>query len=198
MCASSMRDAIWARWFAASGWRSSSPPVCSVAHACWRACACRATGALFVSEALDQALLEFANSLRGHGAEHDLGADALRWRYAQHPHTRFAFGKYYSSGEIRGFVVLEDDELNRVCSIYDLAAKTAVDAQRMLALLLSRGLSSELNSVRMVVNDRHPLKGCLRGLGFIPRPADSVFQVHSLSGAAERFAWCVTHGAKDT
>ncbi len=62
-------------------------------------------GALFVSEALDQALLEVANSLRGHGAEHDLGADALRWRYAQHPHTRFAFGKYYSSGEIRGFVV---------------------------------------------------------------------------------------------
>ena len=156
-------------------------------------------GALFVGDRLDERVVEFATSIPcPSGAVRDLGPESLTWRYAQHPHIRFTFGRYYASGEMRGLVVFEDDPLSHICSVYEVAAKTPADARGMLALLVLRGMTYQQSSVRMVVNDRHPLSKRLRGLGFIARRADSVFQVHSRSGDAECASWCVTQGDKDT
>lgn len=158
-----------------------------------------ADGVLFLGSTLDGAVAEFMNNQPCQpGVFHDLRAESLNWRYIEHPHIRFTIGRYLSSGEIRGVAVFEDDPLTGTCSVYDICAQTAADVRGMLALLVLRGMSSELSSVRIVVSDRHPLKRYLLSSGFIPRRADSVFQVHSRSGSAERAAWGVTHGDKDT
>ena len=175
--------------------------------ASWLASAARAVarwraphdGALFFADARGSSTLELPCALPGHGgAVRELSPASLKWRYAEHPHSQFAFGRFYRAGELRGFVILEDDTLSQSCSIYDLGTTTTVDARDMLALCVLRGLSSGLSSLRMILDERHPLRKCLRGLGFVARRTDSVFQVHSRTGAAESSEWFVTQGDKDT
>ncbi len=154
-------------------------------------------GVLFLSNAADGCELNLADAFsRGVGVVRDLAPAALGWRYAQHPHARFVFGRFYRADVLRGSVVFEDD--SQTCSVYDLTATEPADLRAMLALLVLRCLAAELGSVRMVLDNRHPARGCLRGMGFIARRADSVFQVHSPDGAAERAVWRVTQGDKDT
>jgi GNAT superfamily N-acetyltransferase len=157
-------------------------------------------GSLHLQGTLDESLAEFARGLPASGdAVHDLGPESLNWRYAQHPHTRFTFARFTRSGETRGFLVFEDSILNQTCSIYDLVANTPADMRAMLALFVLRGLSTpSLATLRVLLDERHPCRTYLRRLGFIARRPDAVFQVHSRSGLAERLAWCVTLGDKDT
>lgn len=175
-----------------AGWMATA--VRTVAR--WRA---PQDGALFFADARDSFTLDLTSTLPGHGgAVREVNAASLRWRYAEHPHAQFACGRFYRRGELRGFVILEDDMLSRSCSIYDLGTKTIVDARDMLALCILRGLCSRLSSLRMILDEHHPLRACLRGLGFIARRTDSVFQVHSRTGVAESSEWIVTQGDKDT
>jgi RimJ/RimL family protein N-acetyltransferase len=157
-------------------------------------------GTLRLTKVLDDPLLEFARSLpASKGAVRDMGPESLRWRYAQHPHTRFSFGTFSRAGQLRGWLVFEDASLEQSCSIYDAAATSRADLRAMLALFILRGLNTMgLASLRIVLNEDHPWKSCLRGLGFIARRADTVFQVHSSDGTGEALAWCVTQGDKDT
>jgi len=156
-------------------------------------------GVLFLSSAQNGCEPDLARALpRGAGVVRDMAPSALSWRYAQHPHARFVFGRYYRADMLRGFVVFEDDSQTQTCSVYDLTATEPADLRAMLALLVLRCLAAELTSVRMVLDNRHPARGWLRGLGFIARRADSVFQVHSPDGVAERAVWRVTQGDKDT
>ncbi len=157
-------------------------------------------GSLHFADALDESLLQFAHRLpTSDGAVHDAGPDALKWRYAQHPNTRFTFATFSRSGEVCGFLIFEESTLEQTCSIYELAARTPADMRAMLALFILRGLSTpDLITLRVLLNDGHPDRTCLRRLGFIARRPDAVFQVHSLSGTAERLAWRVTQGDKDT
>lgn len=175
-----------------AGWLATA--VRAVAR--WRA---PQDGALFFNDARDSSMFDLFCALPGRtGVVREASPASLRWRYAEHPHARFACGRFYRGGELRGFVILEDDMLSRSCSIYDLGSTTNVDARDMLALCVLRGLSAELSSVRMLLDERHPLRACLRGLGFIARRSDSVFQVHSRTGVAESSEWFVTQGDKDT
>jgi GNAT superfamily N-acetyltransferase len=157
-------------------------------------------GTLQFRDALDESLFEFACTLpASEGAVHDIGPEALNWRYVQHPNTGFTFATFSRSGEVRGFLVFEESTLEQACSIYDLVARTTADMRAMLALFILRGLSRpDLVTLRVLLDDRHPHRTCLRRLGFIARPPDGVFQVHSPRGTAERLAWCVTQGDKDT
>ncbi len=157
-------------------------------------------GALHLKDTLDESLLEFARRLPpSGGAVRDLGPESLNWRYAQHPHTRFTFARFTRSGETRGLLVFEDSTLEQTWSIYDLAAKTPADLGAMLTLFVQRARSApDLVTLRVTLDERHPCRAQLRALGFIARRPDTVFQVHSHSGMAERLAWCVTQGDKDT
>ena len=156
-------------------------------------------GALFLGNAQDGPAFELINPLAPHGcAMHDLGPEELHWRYAQHPHSHFVFGRFYRAGALRGFVVFEDDVSAQTCTIYDLTAGNAEDLGALLALLVRRSLAAELTLLRMIVDNRHPARSLLRRLGFVARRADSVFQVHSSNGVAENTAWRVTQGDKDT
>jgi GNAT superfamily N-acetyltransferase len=157
-------------------------------------------GALHLTNMLDAPLVKFTRTLPApEGAIHDLGPESLRWRYAQHPNTRFRFAAFSRAGELRGLLVYEDATLEQTCSIYDLVATTPADMRAMLALFILRCLDTPgLGSLRILLNERHPARACLHGLGFISRRADSVFQVHSSDGTAEALAWCVTQGDKDT
>src|SRR5262249_887286 len=151
--------------------------------------------ALFLSNARDDLELDLAiTGARAAGMAHDLGPAELRWRYAQHPHACFVFGRYYRGDALLGLVVFEDDLQTQTCSIYALSARAPGELRSMLALLVLRSLAAELTSLRIVLNDQHPLAASLRALGFIARAADSVFQVHSRSGRAEKAIWYVTHG----
>jgi len=157
-------------------------------------------GSLHFKDSLDESLLEFTRRLSASaGVVRDLGAQALKWRYLQHPKTRFTFTTFNRAGEVRGFLVFEESTLERTCSIYDFVAQTPADIRAMLALFILRGLSKpDLIALRVLIDDRHPHRSCLRSLGFIARRPDAVFQVHSASGTAESLAWCVTQGDKDT
>ena len=155
--------------------------------------------ALHLSTAPDQALRDFAQRLQPlAGAVRDLGPQTLEWRYAQHPHLRFTFATYTRTGNVRGFLVFEDSTLAATCSVYDLVGATAADVRAMLALFVLRGLSAPgLVSIRVLLDERHPSRTQLRSLGFIARPDDAVFQVHSRDGSAERAAWRLSQGDKD-
>jgi hypothetical protein len=157
-------------------------------------------GSLHLKYALDGPLLEFVRRRRAcRGTVRDLGPEALNWRYVQHPKTRFIFAEFSRSGETRGLLVFEDSSMDQTWSIYDLVAETPSDMRAMLSLFVLRGLSTpRLITLRVILDDRHPCRGHLRRLGFVARRPDAVFQVHSPSGAAERWAWCVTQGDKDT
>ena len=157
-------------------------------------------GTLRLSEALDDSLIEFARRQpEVDGAVHDTGPESLKWRYAQHPNTRFTFATFCRSGEVRGFLVSEESTLAQTCSIYDVVALTSTDMRAMLALFILRRLSQpDLITLRVHLDDRHPHRTCLRRLGFIARRRDALFQVHSSTGTAERVRWCVTQGDKDT
>ena len=156
-------------------------------------------GVLFLTSARNNCVLGLpCGFTRRADVARDLAPAELSWRYAQHPHVRFVVGRYYRADMLRGFVVFEDDSQTQACSVYDLTATEPADLRAMLALLVLRGMAAELTSVRMILDNRHPARGCLRGLGFIARPADSVFQVHSSNGMAERAIWRVTQGDKDT
>jgi GNAT superfamily N-acetyltransferase len=157
-------------------------------------------GSLHLKNTLDESLLEFARTFPPPGdAVRDLGLEALKWRYAQHPRTRFTFATFTCLDETRGLLVFEDSTLEQTWSIYDLAAKTPADLRAMLTLLVQRALSvPDLVTLRVTLDERHPCRTHLRRLGFIARRPDAVFQVHSRCGMSERLAWCVTHGDKDT
>jgi len=157
-------------------------------------------GSLHLKNTLDQSLLEFARTLSPPGgAVRDLGPEALKWRYAQHPHTRFTFATFTGLDETRGLLVFEDSTLEQTWSIYDLAAKTPADLRAMLTLFVQHALSvPDLVTLRATLSERHPCTTHLRRLGFIARRPDAVFQVHSRSGMSERLTWCVTLGDKDT
>ena len=157
-------------------------------------------GSLHLKDTLDESLLEFARRLPPPGgAVRELGPESLNWRYGQHPHTRFTFARFARSGETRGLLIFEDSTLEQTWSIYDLAAKTPADLSTMLTLFVQRAQSApDLVTLRVTLDERHPCRTHLRTLGFIARRPDTVFQVHSHSGIAERLAWCVTQGDKDT
>jgi GNAT superfamily N-acetyltransferase len=156
--------------------------------------------ALILTDAPGEALQEFLRSVApSEGAVHDLGAQTLRWRYQQHPNTHFVFATYTRGAEVRGFLVFEETSLEGVCHVYDLAARAPADMRAMLALLILRSLDTPgMITVRMLTDDRHPARRTLRALGFSARRADAVYQVYSRDGSAERCAWHVTQGDKDT
>jgi len=149
---------------------------------------------------LDGALIDFVREpprIRG-TAIHDVGADFLNWRYARHPRIKFKIAKLVDHGRVAGFLVFEDERADRSCSIYELAAATPADLRSMIALFILRAFAdADVATLRVLLDDRHPARACLRRLGFIPRRAEAVFQVHSRGGVAERIAWQVTSGDKD-
>jgi GNAT superfamily N-acetyltransferase len=191
----------YVRALVGSGWLAAHAAVQirRLARGVARACAPR-DGTLHFRDALDASLCEFACRLPpSEGAVHDMGPEALKWRYVKHPNTRFTFATFNRSGEVFGFLVFEESSLEQTCSIYDLAARTGRDIRAMLALFILRGLSTPgLSTVRVLLDDRHPYRACLRRLGFFARPPDAVFQVRSPRGGVERLAWRVTQGDKDT
>jgi GNAT superfamily N-acetyltransferase len=155
---------------------------------------------LMLTDTPGEALQQFLRSVApSEGAVHDLGAQALRWRYQQHPNTHFVFATYTRGDELRGFLVFEETSLEGSCHVYDLAARTPADMRAMLALLILRSFDTPgIITVRMLTDDRHPARRTLRSLGFSARRAEAVYQVHSRDGSAERCTWHVTQGDKDT
>jgi hypothetical protein len=154
---------------------------------------------LDLTDGLEGSLLEFAKGLpKSSGVAHDTGPESLKWRYAQHPNRRFKFASFSRSGEIRGFLVFEDGTIQQTWSIYDLAARTPSDMRAMLALFILRSLSTPgLSSLRVLLDNRHPTRMCLRRLGFVPRHPDTVFQIRT-PRAMRATTWHVTQGDKDT
>jgi GNAT superfamily N-acetyltransferase len=157
-------------------------------------------GALHVGDVPDASLPAFVRGLSDTGAvARDLGPRSVNWRYTQHPHTQFRFATFRRAGETRGFLVFEDSSAAGTCAVYDLAAAGAQDLQAMLALFMLRSFATpRLVSLRVLLDEQHPWRSELQRLGFIARPTEAVFQVHSGDGRAACWSWRVTQGDKDT
>jgi len=102
--------------------------------------------------------------------------------------------------ETSEFLVFEESSLAGTCSFHDLFASSSADLPALLALVILRGLGTRgLVSLRLLLLDEpHPGRRHVRRLGFIARAAETVLQVHSRDGRAERVAWRITQGDKDT
>jgi hypothetical protein len=157
-------------------------------------------GTLQVSDLPDSSIGEYARAQAAAGvATRDLAAQVLGWRYTRHPHTAFRFATLSRRGVARAFLAFEESTHPGTCAIYDLWATSAADARALLALFLRRALTAaQLKSVRILLDERHPWRAEVRRLGFIPRPTEAVFQVHSGDGGAARLNWQLTQGDKDT
>ena len=133
------------------------------------------------------------------GAQRSLQPGFLEWRYVRHPRSRFTFATYWLKGAVRALLVFEDTTLEGTCSIYDLFALEDVDMRAMLAHFILRSSAVPgIATIRVALDGAHPARDSLRRVGFIARPAEAVFQVHSKGGGAEHTRWRVTHGDKDT
>jgi GNAT superfamily N-acetyltransferase len=160
----------------------------------------RAGGSLRLNPAPDAHTYAFLERLpQAGGVRRSLPHGSLEWRYVRHPHTRFTFATYWLDGAVRGLLVFEDTTLEGACSIYDLYALADEDMRAMLALFILRSSSVPgIATIRVALDGAHPARDSLRRVGFIARPAEAVFQVHSRGGDAERARWQVTQGDKDT
>jgi GNAT superfamily N-acetyltransferase len=135
----------------------------------------------------------------GSGVQRHFPPGSLEWRYVRHPHSRFTFASYHRDGAVRGLLVFEDTSLEGTCSIYDLFALEDADLRAMLARFILRSSAVPgIATLRVALDDAHPARESLRRVGFITRPAEAVFQVHSRDGGAQRARWRITQGDKDT
>jgi GNAT superfamily N-acetyltransferase len=157
-------------------------------------------GTLKVSDLPDARIDERARAQASRGvATRELDAQVLGWRYTRHPHTPFRFATFSRGGVARAFLAFEDSTHPGTCTVYDLWAMSAADARALMALFMRRALTAaQLTSVRVLLDERHPWRAELRSLGFIARPVEAVFQVHSSDGSAARLAWQLSQGDKDT
>lgn len=156
-------------------------------------------GTLQVSDLPGPAIGEGGRAWGAAVAARDLSAQVLGWRYTRHPHTAFRFATLSRAGVARAFLVFEESTHPGTCSIYDLWAASAADVRALLALFMRRALTAaQLKNVRVLLDERHPWRAELRRLGFIARPAEAVFQVHSRDGLGAQLNWQLTQGDKDT
>jgi GNAT superfamily N-acetyltransferase len=157
-------------------------------------------GTLQVSDLPDTTIAERVRAQAASGvATRDLNAQVLGWRYTRHPHTAFRFATLSRAGVARAFLAFEESSHLGTCAIYDLWAMSAADVRALVALFMRRALTAaQLKSVRVLLDERHPWCAELRRLGFIARPAEAVFQVHSRDGSAARLNWQLSQGDKDT
>jgi hypothetical protein len=159
----------------------------------------RAGDALSLGPVPEASFAEFVRQSSLQAGIRDSTHEPLEWRYVRHPRVRFTFATLRHAGDPRGFLVVDESSHVGTSSIYDLFASSAADLRALLALFIQRGLDTPgLVSVRLLLDERHPSRAHVRRLGFIARPADTVLQVHSRDGSAERLHWRVTQGDKDT
>lgn len=130
----------------------------------------------------------------------DRGVGALTWRYARHPHCAFRFGKLDRHGNLAGYLVYELAQTTRECTIYDLILLERKDLGCMLALLAEHMAGQgDIDSIRLLFNERHPYRTELWKLGYLAREEAGVFQLlkpetQAVSGAS---TWFLTYGDKD-
>jgi GNAT superfamily N-acetyltransferase len=157
-------------------------------------------GTLKVSDLPDATIGPQSRAQAAHGvATRDLDAQVLGWRYTRHPHTAFRFATFSRAGVARAFLAFEESTHPGPGAVYDLWALSAADARALLALFMRRALTAaQLTSVRVLLDERHPWRAELRRLGFIARPVEAVFQVHSSDGSAAHLSWQISQGDKDT
>jgi GNAT superfamily N-acetyltransferase len=157
-------------------------------------------GTLRVSDLPDATIGPQARAQAAQGiVTRDLDVQVLGWRYTRHPHTAFRFATFSRAGVARAFLAFEESTHPGTCAVYDLWATSGADARALLALFVRRALTAaQLTSVRVLLDERHPWRAELRRLGFIARPVEAVFQVHSSDGSAARLAWQLSQGDKDT
>lgn len=160
----------------------------------------KAGGALTLASAPDAATYAFLGQLaQGQALARDLKPGSLEWRYVRHPHSRFTFATYQLAGVVRGLLVFEDTTLSGTCSIYELFAQEERDMCAMLAHFVLRSAAiGGLGTIRVTLDSAHPARTALRRAGFVDRPAEAIYQVHSRNGNAERALWRITQGDKDT
>lgn len=154
---------------------------------------------LSLSDVPEASLAELVRQTSLHAALRESGRESLNWRYVRHPHMRFTFATLRHAGELRGFLVFEESTLAGRCSIYDIFASTAEDLRALLALFILRGLATPgLATLRVLLDEGHPCRAQIGRLGFLVRAAETVVQIHSRDGSAERLSWRISQGDKDT
>jgi len=122
-----------------------------------------------------------------------------RWRYETHPRVTFRFARLSFGNAPRAVLVFEQESTPRSATVYDLHAPDDADARVLLAAFLLWGHQQRsLESVRFVIDGRHPLRKPLRALGFVRRKSDAVFQLRAADPRLTRLDWHLTQGDKDT
>ena len=128
----------------------------------------------------------------------DMSQETLRWRYMRHPDCRFRVAKLMSHEGLEGYMIFEVGRRDPICRIHDVMVKRATDVRRILQLFARHFQTmGSLNTIRLVVADGHPYARSLWKAGFVTRPAQTVFQVHSAGAVFAQCTWHITSGDHD-
>ncbi len=122
----------------------------------------------------------------------------LRWRYVEHPHFRFRFALLRRNDSPKALIVFEETAEPGVCSVYDVITTTSSDARGLFAQFVRRGLNAEgLESIRVLLSPRSPMRRALRLNGFISRAGVATYQLSGRRAQSLASAWQVSFGDKD-
>jgi hypothetical protein len=156
---------------------------------------------LDITDTFDPSFTQFWNEFPKQGRVlRDLSRASLESRYASHPHRKFAVAKLMRGTRLIGFLVFNIAPEHQTCFVYDLIANTTEDIECLLALFVSSCmLRSDIGSVRVTLESRHPYIASLRKLYFIRRDSNSsgVYQLHSPGADTGSMSWWINAGDKD-
>ena len=130
----------------------------------------------------------------------DRSFQALAGRYTAHPDHDFKIGKLLHQGVLSGYLIFKLTGEDAACNIYDLIVNRPKDELVCLLALFIKYCQSlrGVDTIRCVLNDRHPYKRKLWSTGFIPRKHQNLLQAYWPKGPVNKgCTWLITLGDKD-
>jgi len=130
----------------------------------------------------------------------DRSAQTLRWRYFDHPKEKFRICKIIEKNDFVGYAVYSILGKGEVCAVYDFIVVEERQVKPAMAVFireLNRAKSAD--SIRVILNEKHPYSRIFESMGFLKRKAEGVFLTYAPRGfqLTKSMHWFITLGDKD-
>ena len=133
----------------------------------------------------------------------DRSQRSLQWRYGNRPGGEsFFIAACHSAGELVAYLVYSINEKSGASIIYELMAINKSYLNGLVKLFVNYIQENfQLDSMRIVLNEKHPYAHQLRKIGFSPRKGGQSIQVLAPDHPEvplNSFRWLLTAGDKDS
>lgn len=130
----------------------------------------------------------------------DRSAASLQWRYKRQPGAQYSIHKFFRGSQFVGYIVTSISSHDGLCLVSDFLVAEIELAQPCMALFLKQAMRNpEIETVRVVLNEKNIYVASLDQVGFFKRDPASVFQVYKPQEPliADVDAWFTMAGDKD-